>query len=157
MMDSEELLHRLPKLKVLNLRHVGPEILPEVAQSYSDRTRNCACQCALCKPKGWGRFNFLSSLPYREYLAQNPLPKPDIFAGFNTGFSEVAVESWRKTVKYHKEEAILERSTLESMGGVLFVLPIEKNKWHGTIPNINIIQKFMTGKNVGFHTRITFS
>jgi hypothetical protein len=51
---------------------------------------------------------------------------------------------------YHKEEAILERSMLESMGGVQFVLQMGKNKWYGTIPNINIIQKFMTGKNVGF-------
>jgi hypothetical protein len=79
MMDSEELLHRLPKLKVLNLHHVGPEIFPEVAQSYSDRTRNWAC--ALCKPKDWGRFNFPSSLPYYDYLAQNLLPKPDLVVG----------------------------------------------------------------------------
>ncbi|KAF8178640.1 hypothetical protein K438DRAFT_1938715 [Mycena galopus ATCC 62051] len=163
----EELLHHLPKLKVLKLHYIGPEILPELMQGYSDPTRNWACE--LCKARGWQRFNAVSNLPYHEYMAQNPSCQPDLVVGLNTGFSEVAVESWKKSLHailrlgvpalftaYQKEEAAAEWSALVRMGGAEFVLPVEKNQWHGTIPTLNIRQKFLSGQNIGVSCKNQF-
>ncbi|KAJ6497683.1 hypothetical protein C8R45DRAFT_1094028 [Mycena sanguinolenta] len=164
----EELLHHLPKLKLLKLHYVGPEISPNAILGNTDSTRNWACP--LCEAKGRKRFNVLSTLPYHDYIAQNPsAPKPDLVVGLNTGFSEVDVDSWKKSVKailrlgvptlftaYQKEEALLERKMLQRIGGVEFVLPAEENKWRGTIPNVNIMQKLMTGKSLGLSHKNQF-
>lgn len=150
----EELLHFLPRLKHLRIFYVGPT--PGFGIP-SKTTTNSAC--AICQSRRRVRACSFHIRDYRTFLREEelkgPFKKPNLIIGFNTGMTEVESESWKTAVDemlrlqvpvlftaYSLPEAKMEAMMFEAKTNVKFLLPVERNKWRGVVPTINIMNKF---------------
>ncbi|KAE9396397.1 hypothetical protein BT96DRAFT_1021389 [Gymnopus androsaceus JB14] len=125
-MVFEEILHRLPKVKTLQLLLCGPD-LKKIIDNSGQAVNMDTC------PK------------YHEYAQKqgSGYIKPDLAIAFNSGAFQLAVESWTETIKflvaqkipaaftsYNREEAEAEASILRSAGGNLIPgLGPRRNPW----------------------------
>lgn len=159
----DEILHFFPRLKTLRISYVGPEIDQAIIERYSDPNKNTACPS--CQPRGLFRSGTFWSSTYHDFVSRNGgarMVKPDLIVAMNTGFSEVDVDSWRQSIEvvlklgvpalftaYQREEAFQEHLLLSGRSDVEFLVPFQENKWGGVIPRLNLLQKLVTGNNIG--------
>ncbi|KAJ7485213.1 hypothetical protein B0H11DRAFT_2018529 [Mycena galericulata] len=138
----EELLHSLPKLKVLTVVYVGPEVF------HFNEPQNLACSA--CQRMGRRRTAIRSSIKYHEFV-RSPEYKAnpsDLVAGFNTGMGEVETAGWKKSMgivldnkipavftAYTKFEAFHDTTMLLDLGA-FFLKFAQRNPWRGVIPTI---------------------
>jgi splicing suppressor protein 51 len=143
---TEEIIHHFPSLKQLRLHLVGPELL-QLAHRQQDPSFNYACSG--CQTRGCIRTWELHAMEYHGFLAADRTRRPDLIVGLNTGWTEVATDSWSATLQkicamkvptlftaYSREEAQKE-SLLLTMRGVDFIVEVQENKWRGVIPTVN--------------------
>ncbi|KAJ7574523.1 hypothetical protein C8J56DRAFT_978474, partial [Mycena floridula] len=140
----EEILHQFPSLKRFHIRYIGPESVGD--QNLNPNTNHA---CADCKGRGCTRTWSLHPMEYHRFLEENPTKRPDFIVGINTGWSEIAVDSWSVTLDkilalkvptlftaYSELEGRLEAAQLRYKR-VNFIVDAEENRWKGVIPIIN--------------------
>ncbi|KAI0314902.1 hypothetical protein OF83DRAFT_1174330 [Amylostereum chailletii] len=145
---TEEVLHYLPKLQEVHFSLIGDEVNADPFKS------NVAC--ATCKGRGRTRDTEYYRGDYQDFMTTGPgasEPAPDLVVGLNTGMSEVDTERWKPALElilkknipavfttYSRVEADHEEAMLRGLG-VRFLKNVERNKWKGVVPKINIYFK----------------
>ncbi|KAJ7849169.1 hypothetical protein B0H13DRAFT_2403143 [Mycena leptocephala] len=144
----EEILHRLPKVKILKLLLCGPD----VPRTHLQRPFNGEGACRECKQLGPKRIHEYAPYTYHE-LVQNKgsaFDTPDLCVAFNSGASQESMHTWPATFQvlverripslstsYNSEEAELEAALLRAAGVTLHsALGPTKNPWgsiHATL------------------------
>lgn len=139
----EEVLHLLPKLKVVQLVYVGPELPSTLPDFINDRA------CFVCRPLGRKRTTITWTGLYQDFVktVQYKAHPPDIFAILNSGFSEVGTVSWIPTLKfilesgvpavltsYSKPEALQELAIMRTLGARV-TQELAPNPWRGGGPS----------------------
>ncbi|KAJ7625464.1 hypothetical protein B0H17DRAFT_567034 [Mycena rosella] len=141
---AEEILHHFTVLRELHIHYIGPDAnVPAGALSSPNHA------CGACTERGSNRRWSLHRMEYHRFIADNPARKPDLIVGLNTGWSEIATESWASTLDticalrtpavftaYSCKEAQLEADLLRSRD-VDFVVEVQDNRWKGVIPIVN--------------------
>ncbi|KAG6884773.1 hypothetical protein C0993_008376 [Termitomyces sp. T159_Od127] len=142
----EEILHRLPELKTLEVYILvlcGPELSRLVSSNKirHDFDMETCPNCAILKRK---RVQHLAMQTYHEYAKSlgDKFTKPDLAVAFNSGLSE-DMSSWRDTISflienkvpsvftaYNREEAEAEARILSEAGARLIPeLGPSRNTW----------------------------
>ncbi|KAF5360216.1 hypothetical protein D9757_010531 [Collybiopsis confluens] len=138
----EEILHCLPKVKTLELVLCGPELglLESGLNSEVDMDT-----CPICRSEGRKRVHQHIAEKYHDYASERryKFTKPDLAIAFNSGLSQVEVESWERTIRFlvdekipsvftsfNREEAEAEATILREAGADLLpLLGPRKNPW----------------------------
>lgn len=133
-MMFEEILHRIPEAKRLEVLLCGPEMN---AVRQTDRRGGVAMNmatCPQCQANDRNRIQILSSKLYHDFVHQSgtSFAAPDLAIAFNSGSSEVETDSWKPTMKvlierkiptvftsYNRGEAEQEAALLTELGAQL--------------------------------------
>ncbi|KAJ7602001.1 hypothetical protein DFH06DRAFT_377639 [Mycena polygramma] len=103
-MIFEEILHRLPDVKILKIVLCGPDMLGHstVEKTFSAET------CSLCTQRGRKRIDEHAFDTYHEFVAKkgSKFEKPDLCIAFNSGASQVSQGTWQPTFKILAEPKI---------------------------------------------------
>ncbi|GLB44346.1 putative zinc finger mynd domain-containing protein 17 [Lyophyllum shimeji] len=140
----EEVLHRLPEVKKLNLVLCGPELATLTTVRERSQVMDMET-CPNCAGQRRKRVQQLFTQKYHEYaqsLGSNFI-KPDLAVAFNSGASQEGSESWKETMSflvknnipsvftaYNREEAEAEAKLLKAAGAQLIPrLGPTRNAW----------------------------
>ncbi|KAF5329761.1 hypothetical protein D9619_009283 [Psilocybe cf. subviscida] len=154
----EEILHRLPEVKTLNLTFIGPELSAVTgAQSITTPMETCPN----CSRKGRKRAHQYHAKTYDVFVRTEGtgFTNPDLAVAFNSGCSEEVPWQWKETLKllvdrhiptvftsYNHDEAQAESRLLESAGATLIPeLGPRKNPWG------SLLVKMEPNKITGFY------
>ncbi|KAJ2919080.1 hypothetical protein MD484_g1369, partial [Candolleomyces efflorescens] len=107
-MVFEEIVHRLPGLKRLELLLCGPEMINVNQTDAGGGPEMELDTCSNCRKDGRKRVQRLAAATYHEYiqLRGSSFKVPDLAVAFNSGASEVEYESWKATMKILVEKKI---------------------------------------------------
>ncbi|KAJ7118368.1 hypothetical protein C8R44DRAFT_923628, partial [Mycena epipterygia] len=119
----EEILHRLPEVKILKLVLCGPDI---PGGHLQQKTFDCRT-CPHCTQLGRKRIYELAADTYHGFVANrgSKFEKPDLCIAFNSGASMALTEKWLPTLKLLVERKIpssftsLDREESESEAALL--------------------------------------
>lgn len=143
---NEEFLHLLPKLQLVTVGYIGPDI-PSASGKSPLLPSEC---CQYCTAAGRKRHIFLRRSLYHECDEASLFPEfpPDLIMACNSGHADEETESWRPTLErilernipalfttFNEAEAVDEQSVLRRMGA-RFIQDCGKNRWHGLVPKI---------------------
>ena len=160
---NEEFLHLLPKLQLITVGYIGPDV-PMNKESIQLIPNECCPQCtAACRK----RQCFLRTCLYHECDEASLFPEysPDLIVACNSGHSDEETESWRPTLErilesnipavfttYNEQEATDEQIVLGRMGA-RFVQTGNKNRWHGLVPKV---ENFGARYEVFYHNHFNY-
>ena len=143
---NEEFLHLLPKLQVVTVGYIGPDVPSDTGK---DQLLPSEC-CPECAAAGRKRHCFLRARLYHECDEASLFPElpPDLIMACNSGHADEETGSWRPTLEcilesnipalfttFNEQEAVDEQNVLGRMGAH-FVQACDKNRWHGLVPKI---------------------
>ena len=143
---NEEFLHLLPKVQVVTVGYIGPDV-PSDGETTQLLLIEC---CPQCTTAGRKRNVFLRKRLYHECDEASLFPEypPDLIVAYHSGHADEETESWRPTLEriletnvpalfttFNEQEAVDEQAVLRSMGA-RFVQTCDKNRWHGLVPKI---------------------
>ena len=143
---NEEFLHLLPKLRVVTVGYIGPDVPSQMAKT---QLLPSEC-CPQCTAAGRIRNCFLRRSLYHECDEASLFPEfpPDLIMACNSGHADEETKSWRPTLErilgtdipalfttFNEPEAVDEQAIFSSMGA-RFVQTCNKNRWHGLVPKI---------------------
>ncbi|KAF5317632.1 hypothetical protein D9758_018964 [Tetrapyrgos nigripes] len=127
----EEILHRLPAVKTLNILLVGPGLS---TFGRADRSPKQMQMCPKCSTLNRKRFHDHQPFAYHDYVRNqgSKFTKPDLAIAFNSASTVMDVSSWSTTkallieekissvfTSYNREEAFAEAEVLRKMGAKL--------------------------------------
>ncbi|KAF8884508.1 hypothetical protein BD779DRAFT_778751 [Infundibulicybe gibba] len=138
----EEILHRLPEVKTLNLVLCGPQ-LSQMSISLDSELLSDMETCPECRRKGRKRLHYYYPEMYYDFMRGHgaTLPKPDLAVAFNSDSSDTETSSWPETMQclvqnqipslftaYNQEGAQNDAELLTQAGAELVFGP-EQNPW----------------------------
>ncbi|KAJ7767820.1 hypothetical protein B0H16DRAFT_1412175 [Mycena metata] len=140
-MVFEEILHRLPEVKILKVVLCGPD----VPRGSPAQKMFSPAMCRICTQRGSKHIQERASDTYHQFMANkgSEFEKPDLCIAFNSGASVVSLHTWPPTFKvlverkiptlftaFSREEAEGEAALLRAAGATLHPdLGPAKNPW----------------------------
>ncbi|KDQ11974.1 hypothetical protein BOTBODRAFT_135118 [Botryobasidium botryosum FD-172 SS1] len=137
-MMFEEILHRVPEVKVLKIYFVGPQL----SQFGGSGEIDMDC-CPKCTAQGRKRTHVIQAMSYHEFASKPSYTKPDVAVAQNSGCGSEETASWKPTIKllvdekipalftsYQQEEAEQDHDLIKSLGATIDPsLAKVYNKW----------------------------